>query len=270
MVSFPPCKINLGLNVIRKRTDGYHDIETCFYPLPWTDVLEVIKSGQFQFTSSGINIPGAEEDNLCIKAYRLLKDEFRLSPVKIHLHKIIPMGAGLGGGSSDAAHTLLLLNKIFGLNLSPEVLHQYAARIGSDCAFFIQDKPMIGSGRGEVLTPTSLHLSGKFIVLVKPEIHVATSEAYAGIEPSTPTTSIFDILNLPPAQWREELVNDFEKTVFQKYPDIKEVKEKLYRQGAVYASMSGSGSSVYAIFNHPVELKSEFELMTCWSGQLVV
>jgi 4-diphosphocytidyl-2-C-methyl-D-erythritol kinase len=269
MVSFPPCKINLGLNVIRKRTDGYHDIETCFYPLPWTDVLEVIRSDAFQFTSSGISIPGAAEDNLCIKAYRLLKDEFSLSSVKIHLHKIIPMGAGLGGGSSDAAHTLLLLNKIFGLNLSPEVLQRYAARIGSDCAFFIQDKPMIGSGRGEVLAPSSLRLSGKFIVLVKPEVHVSTSEAYAGIEPSTPTTSITDILNLP-SQWREELVNDFEKTVFQKYPVIKEVKEKLYRQGAVYASMSGSGSSVYAIFDRPVELKNEFEFMTYWSGQLVV
>jgi 4-diphosphocytidyl-2-C-methyl-D-erythritol kinase len=270
MVSFPPCKINLGLNVIRKRTDGYHDIETCFYPLPWTDILEVIRSDSFQFTSSGIGIPGSEADNLCIKAYQLLKDAFSLTPVKIHLHKIIPMGAGLGGGSSDAAHTLRILSKIFELNLTPDELQQYAARLGSDCAFFIQDKPMIGSGRGEILTPTSSHLTGKFIVLVKPEVHVATSEAYRGIEPLVPPTSITEILNLPPVQWQEKLINDFEKTVFQKYPVIKKVKETFYRQGAVYASMSGSGSSVYAIFDDPVDLKSEFKSMTYWSGQLAM
>ena len=190
MVSFPPCKINLGLNVVSKRSDGYHDIETCFYPVPLTDALEIIKADRFSFTASGNTIPGDAANNLCIKAYELLRRDFNLAPVAIHLHKIIPTGAGLGGGSSDGAHALRLLNVIFDLKLSGEKLKDYALQLGSDCPFFIENKPMFGSGRGEVLRDISLDLSGRFIVLVKPNEHVSTAEAYAGVTPASPSISI--------------------------------------------------------------------------------
>ena len=234
MVAFPPCKINLGLNVLRKRDDGYHDIETCFYPIPWTDILEVIPSDKFEFTVSGNAIPG--DDNLCVKAYRLLNTP----PAKIHLHKIIPTGAGLGGGSSDAAWTLRLLNDVFQLKLSKDELKKYAAQIGSDCAFFIEDGPMIGTGRGEILRPAKVDLKGKFIVIVKPDVHVSTAEAYSGIVPKGSKLDLSDIRSLR---------NDFEETIFKKYPAIESIKKSLYQAGATYASMSGSGSAVYGIFN---------------------
>ena len=242
----------------------------CFYPLPWTDILEVIKSDSFQFTSSGISIPGSPDDNLCVKAYTLLKNEFNLGPVKIHLHKIIPMGAGLGGGSSDAAHTLLLLNDVFELNLTTTDLQQYASLIGSDCSFFIQDKPMIGTGRGERLSPIDLKLKGKYIVVIKPDIHVSTAEAYAGIAPAEPETSLRSIIDQPVGQWKTKLVNDFEKTVFERHPRIKEIKEELYQHSTLYASMSGSGSSVFGIFDHPVDLQNDFCAETYWSGELTI
>ena len=268
MVSFPPCKINLGLNVIRKRPDGYHDIETCFYPVSWTDILEVIKSDVFQFNSSGISIPGSSEENLCAKAFQLLKHDFRLGNVKIHLHKIIPMGAGLGGGSSDAAHMLLVLNEVFELNLTQQELQKYAAHLGSDCSFFVQDKPMMGSGRGEILKPVDVQLNGKFVLIIKPDIHVSTADAYAGIKPLLPEIPLDVAIRRPVGEWRNSLVNHFEKTVFEKYPPIKKLKEQLYDSGALYASMSGSGSSVFGIFNSPVDLKHKFPSMTYWSGIL--
>ena len=187
MVSFPPCKINLGLSVLSKRADGYHNLETCFYPLPWHDVLEVIPAETFLFTSTGNVVEGKPEDNLCVRAYRLLKEEFELDPVNIHLHKIIPSGAGLGGGSSDAAYTLRLLNDIFSLNLDRKTLMEYAARLGSDCAFFIQDSPMLGYRRGEILKEIPLSLNDKFFVVVKPDIHVSTADAFANIIPKSST-----------------------------------------------------------------------------------
>src|SRR5688572_32937619 len=165
MVAFPPCKINLGLSVLSKRADGYHNLETCFYPLPWHDVLEVIPAETFLFTSTGNVVEGKPEDNLCVRAYRLLKEEFDIAPVKIHLHKIIPSGAGLGGGSSDAAYTLRMLNEKFSLDISQQKLMDYAAQLGSDCAFFIQYQAMIGTGRGEVLTPIAISLKGKYLVI---------------------------------------------------------------------------------------------------------
>lgn len=256
MVAFPQCKINLGLNVLRKRSDGYHDIETCFYPVPWTDILEIIPSDEFLFSSSGTSIPGEDHDNLCVKAYRMMQAVYSLPPVKIHLHKIIPMGAGLGGGSSDAAWTLRLLNDIFSLKLSKEVLREYAARLGSDCAFFIDDIPMIGSGRGEVLTPVKISLKGKYLMIVKPEIHVSTAQAYLGITPKESRYRILEVLGMPATEWKELLVNDFEKTIGAKFPVIGEIKEKLYKTGAEYASMTGSGSAVYGIFS----IKPEFEI----------
>lgn len=267
MVTFPHCKINLGLNVISKRSDGFHDIETCFYPVPWTDILEIITSDHIQLSTSGLPIPGQPHDNLCLKAYDLLKKDFDLPPVQIHLHKLLPTGAGLGGGSSDAAFALRTINEIFKLNLTFEKLVAYASSVGSDCAFFIQDNPMVGVGRGEVLKPITISLSGKFLVLVNPEIHVATAEAYRGVALKKAALSVRDVIEGKPIEnWKEFLINDFEASVFKKFPAIGALKNKLYQAGAVYASMSGSGSSVYGIFDQPVNLKSKFEGMTFWSG----
>lgn len=268
MISFPPCKINLGLQVVEKRSDGYHNIETCFYPIPWTDILEIIPSDALSFSSTGLAIPGNVDDNLCLKAYQLLQKDFNLQPVKIHLHKILPTGAGLGGGSSDAAHALRLVNQLFNLKLTTSELRAYASQLGSDCAFFIEDKPMLGTGRGEILTETQVSLSGKYIVMVNPEIHVSTASAYAGIKPKPSEKSIEGILQSDPLYWRDNLKNDFEESVFNLHPQIKEIKDQLYHQGALYACMSGSGSTVFGIFNQPVELKNQFKGFMYWSGNL--
>jgi 4-diphosphocytidyl-2-C-methyl-D-erythritol kinase len=268
MVSFPPCKINLGLHVVGKRPDGYHNLETCFYPVPWTDILEVIQSKEFSFSSSGNSIPGLAEQNLCVKAYQMFANEFSIDPVQIHLHKIIPMGAGLGGGSSDAAHVIRSLNEVFGTNLTQEKMMQLAASIGSDTSFFIQDHPMLGTGRGEILTGVDVDLEGKFLVLVNPNIHVSTSEAYSHVRPSEPEVSLIDILVRPFDQWRKLLKNDFEYSVFNKYPAIKEIKDKLYSLGALYASMSGSGATVFGIFENEFNANTEFPDTTVWASYL--
>jgi 4-diphosphocytidyl-2-C-methyl-D-erythritol kinase len=267
LVVFPPCKINLGLSVLSKRTDGYHDLETCFYPVPWLDILEIIRANTFSFTSSGDAIPGPEDQNLCVKAYDILKNDFDIAPVKIHLHKIIPSGAGLGGGSSNAAYTLRVLNQIFSLQLSHDSLIGYASRLGSDCAFFVQDKPMFGMGRGELLSDASISLKGKYFVLIKPNIHVSTADAFAGIIPRKPTQRVTDVVtNMPISEWRGLLKNDFEDSVFKKYPMLSTIKEKLYSVGAVYASMSGSGSSLFGIFEQEKQLGNEFPGTRYWSG----
>ena len=268
MISFPPCKINVGLNVVLKRSDGYHEIETCFYPLPWTDILEIILSDTLEFIQSGIVIPGNPEENLCVKAYQLLRKDFELQPVKIHLHKIIPTGAGLGGGSSDGAHALRLLNTICNLKIDHAKLKDYASRLGSDCAFFMEDKPMLGTGRGEVLENIEVNLKGKFIVLVKPDIHISTAEAYASIKPAFNANRVKDVAASDILNWRSLLKNDFEDSLFEKYPLLKQIKENLYKHGAIYASMSGSGSSVYGIFEEPVHLKNHFPDLLYWSGTL--
>jgi 4-diphosphocytidyl-2-C-methyl-D-erythritol kinase len=268
MISFPPCKINLGLNVRAKRLDGYHEIETCFYPVPWTDILEIIPSDEVSFASTGLSIPGNSKDNVCLKAYQLLKGDFDLAPVKIHLHKALPTGAGLGGGSSDAAHTLLLLNRFFDLGLTQEQLKVYASKLGSDCSFFIEGNPMLGKGRGEVLTDLSVNLDGKFIVLVNPEIHVSTAEAYAGITLNPNSINVKAVVESDIRNWKSELKNDFESTVFKKYPALAGIKNKLYEHGALYAAMSGSGSTVFGIFESPIDLKKEFAPMIYWSGLL--
>ncbi len=268
MIAFPHCKINLGLHVLSKRSDGYHNIETCFYPVPYTDILEIIPSSEFSFTQSGINVGGKDENNLCVKAYQLIREEFGVDAVKMHLHKIIPMGAGLGGGSSDAAFTLRLLNEIFDLKMSEDRLKNYASRMGSDCSFFIEDQPMTGTGRGEILSPIAVNLKDLHLVLVNPDIHVSTADAYSGIEPEQAENSIQHILKLPWKEWKGKLSNDFEKSIFKKHSTIKKIKEKLYSLGAGYASMSGSGSSVFGIFNKPVDLKNEFPSMDYWCGEL--
>lgn len=269
MVAFPPCKINLGLSVLSKREDGYHNLETCFYPVPWTDVLEIILSDAFTFTSTGDVIPGPGEENLCVKAYLSLKQDFHLAPVKIHLHKIIPSRAGLGGGSSDAAYTLRLLNEIFGLKLSSSRLMEYAARLGSDCAFFIQDKPRVGTSRGEVLNEVQLSLKGKFLIVVTPNVYVSTAEAFAGIAPRCLQFSVAEIITqFPLGDWKDLLKNDFEDSIFTKYPAIKSIKEKLYSLGALYSSMSGSGSAVFGIFDSKLDARHEFRDSRYWSDFL--
>jgi 4-diphosphocytidyl-2-C-methyl-D-erythritol kinase len=268
MISFPHCKINLGLHVLARRNDGYHEIETCFYPVPRTDILEIIPAALFSFTQSGLPVHGAPEDNLCVKGFRLIQKEFGVGEAQIHLHKTLPMGAGLGGGSSDAAFTMRLLNDIFALGISAARLKELAARLGSDCAFFVEDAPMMGTGRGEILNPATVNLNGKYIVLVKPDVHVSTTEAYSGIEPRKHPRAVQEILQLPMRDWKDKLVNDFEQTIFKKYPSIQHVKEKLYSLGAGYACMSGSGASVYGLFDKPVDLKKEFAPMDYWSGEL--
>ena len=253
--------------MLSKRPDGFHNLETCFYPLSWLDVLEIIPSDTFSFTSTGHEIPGRQEENLCIKAYQLLKNKFDLPPVSIHLHKTIPMGAGLGGGSSDAAYTLALLNEKFELNLSTHALVGYASQLGSDCAFFIHSKPMLGTGRGEILADIDVSLKSKYVIVVKPQIHVSTADAFSGITPKASQYSIGNtVTKLPIEKWKNVLKNDFEDTVFKKFPAIKEIKEKLYAHGAIYASMTGTGAAVYGIFNDDVSLVKEFPDTNIWSG----
>ncbi|MCA4896559.1 MAG: 4-(cytidine 5'-diphospho)-2-C-methyl-D-erythritol kinase [Cytophagales bacterium] len=268
MIAFPPCKINLGLNILSKRQDGFHNIETCFYPIPWTDILEVIPAGETEVTFSGNSIPGRAEQNLCLKAYELVKNDFDIEPVKIHLHKIIPIGAGLGGGSSDAAFTLRLLSHVFDLNLSPGLLRKYASQLGSDCSFFMQDKPQLGFGKGEILHDLDITLKGFWLILVKPPIHISTQQAYSGVVPKLPQIKLAEILQLPVAQWKGLLKNDFEESIFKLYPEVATIKNQLYAKGAVYASMSGSGSSVFGLFEKPVQLKKSFPNMEYWEGIL--
>lgn len=259
MVLFPNCKINLGLNIIRRRPDGYHDLETVFYPLALKDALEVIQSTETGFHLSGLAINGNANDNLCLKAYRLLKSDFPdLPPVKIHLHKAILMGAGLGGGSADGAFMLLILNKKFELNLTQEQLIKYALRLGSDCPFFIINKPCFATGRGETLSPVAVDLSAYKIILVNPGIHVSTKEAFSRLIPAIPKKSISQIIIQPVSAWKDELVNDFEMNVFELFPAIKEIKDILYNSGAIYASMTGSGSTVFGIFEANTEVNFSF------------
>jgi len=249
MVTFPNCKINLGLNIVNKRNDGYHDIETLFLPVQLRDALEVIEKEKFEFSMSGFPIEGETEKNLCIKAYDLLTKDFpQLPAVQMHLHKAIPMGAGLGGGSADGAFTLKLLNKKFELNISERQLINYSLQLGSDCPFFILNKPCFATGRGEILEQTGPDLSKFKILIVHPAFPISTAWAFANIKPLKPVKSIKQIMQQPITTWKDDLINEFENPVFSKYPDIKKIKDKLYNEGAIYASMSGSGSAVYGIF----------------------
>lgn len=248
MVFFPPAKINLGLHILHKRQDGFHDIDTVMMAIPLRDILEIVPSDTFAFSSSGIPIPGESGENLCVKAYDLLKKDFDLPPVHIHLHKIIPIGAGLGGGSSDAAFTLLGLNELYKLNLTREKLEEYATQLGSDCAFFISPSPKHCTGRGEIMSDLPLTLSGKYLKLVYPHIHISTQEAYAGITPKSDSIPTLETTQLPIEKWKDALSNDFEAPLFEKYPELSAIKQSLYDEGALYAAMSGSGSCLYGVF----------------------
>jgi 4-diphosphocytidyl-2-C-methyl-D-erythritol kinase len=233
-----------------KRPDHFHEIETVFYPVPLTDILEVIPAsdGKFEFSMSGPVIPGEPEENICVKAYRLFEQTFSIPAVKMHLHKIIPTGAGLGGGSSDATSTLLLLNQQFGLELDSDQLTEFASRLGSDCAFFVRQVPCYAHGRGELLENITLDLSEFSLVLVVPSLHVSTADAYKGVVPSVPDWSLKNLKAVPVDKWKGLVVNDFEKNVFLKFPEIGALRDYLYSQGAIYAAMSGSGSAVYGLF----------------------
>lgn len=251
MIAFPNCKINLGLRILRKRTDGYHDLETVFYPLPFYDVLEIVHANDssIRFSTTGLTVENGN-DNLCVKAYELLKKDYPDLPlINMHLHKNIPMGAGLGGGSSDAAFVLTLLNKKFHLNISQEKLIAYALQLGSDCPFFIYNKPCYATGRGEIMEEVNIDLSSYSFVIINPGIHVSTARAFTGITPTVTATSVKEVFQQPLSTWKNELLNDFEQTIFPAYEEIKIIKETLYNYGAVYAAMSGTGSTVYGIFN---------------------
>jgi len=249
MVSFPNCKINLGLRILRKRADGYHDLSTVFYPLPLKDVLEILHSPAPAFTSYGLPIPGNGNRNICEQAYQLLKADFPTLPdIHIHLYKNIPIGAGLGGGSADGAFTLLALNRQFHLGLDTPSLLDYAAKLGSDCPFFILDTPCLGGGRGEKLEPITLDLSAYRFVLVNPGIHISTAQAFSLCKPREEGSSLRDIVQAPVPTWTGHLHNDFEEPVFRLHPELRGIKETLYAQGAVYASLTGSGSSFYGLF----------------------
>ena len=262
MIAFPNAKINLGLNVLEKRTDGFHNIETIFYPVGLSDVLEIIPAidGIFSFTSTGLPIPGDIQNNLCLKAYHLLFSIFHLPPVSIHLHKVIPMGAGLGGGSSDGAFTIKLLNDLFLLGLSNDQMLNYARNLGSDCAFFILNKPVFAFDKGDQFETFDLDLTGYRIEIMTPDVYISTAEAYSmmGRNYDIPShksggvvsvnSPIKEIIRKPIEEWKYLLINDFELAVFNHFPEIEKVKKKFYADGAIYASMSGSGAAVYGIF----------------------
>jgi 4-diphosphocytidyl-2-C-methyl-D-erythritol kinase len=269
MVTFPNAKINLGLSVLGKRSDGYHQIETIFYPVPLTDILEIVPSPgpETILQTAGLVIEGPPESNSCLRAYRMMSMHFKLPPVRIFLYKKIPSGAGLGGGSSDAAFTIRALNALFELNAGRDQLHQIAASVGSDCAFFLDDRPMLGTGRGECLDPIDLDLSGLRLILVMPNVTVSTAEAYAGIIPKPSTASLKEIITLPLDQWQTNLVNDFEESVFKRYPQIHAIKEVLRSAGAAYASMTGSGSAVYGLFESSTPDPSLFPGCFVWRGE---
>ncbi|HET7117800.1 MAG TPA: 4-(cytidine 5'-diphospho)-2-C-methyl-D-erythritol kinase [Hanamia sp.] len=271
MVAFPNCKINLGLNILQKREDGYHDIETVFFPLPFTDALEIITSqNETQFKNTGI-LAGDTENNLCLKAYRLLKNDYpQLPEINMHLHKAIPIGAGLGGGSADATFTLLLLNRKYELNISDSKLSGYALQLGSDCPFFLLNNPCLATGRGEKMEEIVLSLAAYKILIVNPGFHVNTREIFQQIKPVFPFKKIKEIIQQPVDTWRNELNNDFEKVVFSLHPEIEKIKEILYQHKAIYASMTGTGSTVYGIFNKEADIKipTEKKYFNRWIGKL--
>lgn len=268
MVVFPNAKINIGLNILSKREDGYHDISSCFYPIPLCDVLEIVPSKKFEFRGSGIPVDGALEKNLCVKALRLLQEDHAVGEVKMHLHKVIPMGAGLGGGSADATFTLKALDKLFNLDLSTHELEQYAAQLGSDCPFFARNEPVMAKGTGTEFSPCKIDLAGKYLVLLYPDLHISTQEAYSGVKPALPPYDLQTVLAEKPLKdWTQFVKNDFEESISRKHSIISQLKAALYDHGALYTSMTGSGSAVYGIFDKPLANREGLASMV-WEGTL--
>lgn len=261
--TIPYAKINIGLYVTERRADGYHNLQTVFYPIPLHDNLEVkpLRIGaptqRYALQIAGNEVQGSLDDNLVVKVYNQLCNDFELPPIDIYLYKRIPTGAGLGGGSSDAAAMMKLLNEQFQLGLSYEEMEQRVSKLGADCAFFIQSRPAYAEGIGDILSPISLSLKNKYLLLVKPDIFVSTREAYAGVTPQYPANDLRKALQQPIEEWKNTVFNDFEKSVFLAHPEIAAIKQTLYDMGAIYASMSGSGSTVFGLFNHPVEAATE-------------
>lgn len=268
MITFPNAKINLGLNIVRKRPDGYHDIETVFYPIPVQDALEIVPADTTSFRQSGIPIDTPADKNIVMKALGHISRHREIPPLEIHLLKNIPFGAGLGGGSSDAAYLLKMVNEMCQLQLDIPTLEEIAAGIGADCPFFIRNTPVFATGIGNIFEAVNLSLTGYHLCLVKPEIAVSTPQAYAQTKPHVPEVSLKEIISRPVEDWKELMVNDFESSVFPQFPEIASIKEKLYRAGAVYASMSGSGSSVFGLFKQTTKLHDLFPGCFVWEGKL--
>jgi len=265
MTEHPNCKINIGLNIVSKRPDGYHNLESVFYPIPLCDDLEIEKADTFSFVQDGNTLDCAGSDNLCVKAYRLMQKDFpQIGPVAIRLTKNIPSGAGMGGGSSDAAFTIKMINSLFQLGLHTEQLQGYAARIGADCAFFIENKAVFASQRGDVFQDITLDFSGYRLLLAKPDVGMSTAEAYRNIVPAPAPFHLGRIAETPIAEWKSLVFNDFEKSVFEKLPVLAQIKKEMYVHGALYASMSGSGSTIYGIFAPDSDTS---EIAECYSGQ---
>jgi 4-diphosphocytidyl-2-C-methyl-D-erythritol kinase len=272
MISFPNAKINIGLNIIEKRSDGFHNIQSVMYPIGLKDALEVIENNEndqkIVFSASGIKIPGDASTNLIVKAYNLISQEHILPKVKVHLHKNIPIGAGLGGGSSDAAFFIKLLQQKFELDITWGEMHHYAKQLGSDCSFFVSNKPAFAEGKGDEFESLQFSLQGHHLVLIYPPIHINTAKAYSGVKPKQPTRSLEnDIQQLDINDWKNHVHNDFEDSIFVSFPEIKQIKESLYEKGAIYASMSGSGSSVYGIFKDKPDLKESFQGKFIYEGK---
>ncbi len=270
MLTFPNAKINIGLNIVERRSDGFHNIESVFYPIQWRDGLEMVKRDEFDFRTTGLPIPGNAENNLILKALRLVQEATDTDVFKsiVHLHKVIPMGAGMGGGSADGAFALKLANEVFELNLSNSDLREFARKLGSDCAFFIENQPVFCYDKGDQFRETTLDLSGKYIVVVNPNIHISTAEAYAGVQPRKWEIGLKRAILQPIEEWKGIIKNDFEDSLLPKYPVIQQVKNQLYSLGAVYASMTGSGSTVYGIFESKPLLQNTFSEFTVWEGEL--
>jgi 4-diphosphocytidyl-2-C-methyl-D-erythritol kinase len=258
MILFPPAKINLGLHILGKRPDGYHALDSILLPIPWYDVLEILPADSFSFRVSGLPVEGDTSQNLVVKAYELMREKFDLPPVYIHLRKEIPMGAGLGGGSSDATSTLLGLNTLFELGLAVSELEELAVQLGSDCPFFVTPEPKHITGRGEYLSPVDVELKEKYIKVIFPQIHISTRDAFAGVTPHVRELSTAQLIREPLATWQENLRNDFETSLFPRFPLLEKIKQQLISEGAQYASLTGSGSALFGIFHTKPTSFSDF------------
>jgi 4-diphosphocytidyl-2-C-methyl-D-erythritol kinase len=271
VLCFPNAKINIGLNILEKRTDGFHNIETIFYPIPLSDGLEITHSDtktKYQFSSSGIPINIEDKDNIVCKAFELLRSKHHIPPTKIHLHKNIPFGAGLGGGSSDAAFIIKMLNDQYKLGIPAKYMKSLAGELGSDCPFFINNKPVFAEGKGNVFTACNINLSGYFILLIKPDIHIGTPEAYANTKPSIPKQSLKSLIKEPIDNWKNSIFNDFENSIFPNHPELATIKSELYEMGAIYASMSGSGSTIFGLFKEKPNKPEKWNEHFCWAHRL--
>ena len=268
MIAFAPAKINLGLHVLGKRPDGFHQIETCMMEIPFFDIIEITKSEDYEFVLSGINVGGDSMDNLCTKAFMILKSHYPITNVRIHLRKQVPIGAGLGGGSSDAVTVLKMLVALFELSISEQELEVISAKLGSDCAFFVKGGVQLATGRGDVLSSINVKSLPRYLVLLNPGIHISTKEAYSNISSTHDKIPLDKVLSNPIQKWKSNLKNDFEESIFNNHSKIKELKTKLYDIGAVYVAMSGSGSSVFGLFNKPVSLNEDLKKHHVYSGAL--